>query len=472
MRAVTERSRVVVLARACSVVGGLFFVLSGLFPWFTAGAIATEPLRGRALLVASLGLVVIAAGILADRSPAAWEVVCAAAGVVGLVLVTLSTVAPPVELSPSLGVGLCAIGALAMLFAVFAARWRRDWVPPAHTSDDIDDEADESSPSVARTVLGSVGLLVALGLAYLVAWPAPTPTAESRPSPASSYDDAVGRFERVVEDERELNVFEPCTSRLFTHGETTDVAVVLFHGLTNCPQQFVAFGEQLHQAGANVVILRAPEHGIATADGDEIGGVGNVSDLSAEMLRDYADQSVDLAQGLGDEVRVLGLSMGGVIAAWTAQERDDVARVVAVAPAMTIPRVPVSLTHVFRNIFHKIPNVSLPSAGSKLDHAYAGETTKGLDATFGLAAHVADAGYGSSPAARDVIVVLNPDDDQVDPVHLSRFANAWAAHGGPVALHRLPAIGLPHDVIDVDQPDGDPGFVYPILIDLLDGVRP
>ena len=89
-----------------------------------------------------------------------------------------------------------------------------------------------------------------------------------------------------------------------------------------------------------------------------------------------------------------------------------------------------------------------------------------------MAAHVADAGYGSSPAARDVIVVLNPDDDQVDPVHLSRFTNAWAAHGGPVSLHRLPAVGLPHDVIDIDQPDADPELVYPILIDLLDGERP
>ena len=65
-----------------------------------------------------------------------------------------------------------------------------------------------------------------------------------------------------------------------------------------------------------------------------------------------------------DEVRVLGLSMGGVIAAWTAQHRSDVDRVVAVAPAINIPGVPAVLTHLFRNVFGKLPNISLPMSWS------------------------------------------------------------------------------------------------------------
>lgn len=31
-----------------------------------------------------------------------------------------------------------------------------------------------------------------------------------------------------------------------THDEKVDVAVVLFHGLTNCPKQFVELGTTLH----------------------------------------------------------------------------------------------------------------------------------------------------------------------------------------------------------------------------------
>ena len=79
---------------------------------------------------------------------------------------------------------------------------------------------------------------------------------------------------------------------------------------------------------------------------------------------------------------------------------------VAVAPAINIPLVPAVATHVFRNVAHKLPNVSLPSAGSQLDHAYAGQTTKGLDATFGMAAYVADSAYEDPPAAGDDSAVI------------------------------------------------------------------
>ena len=465
------------LPRAASVLGGLVLVASGLFPGFVAGPIASDPLRGRALLVAVVGLVVTVAGVLAARSPTGWQIVCAVAGSVGLALVLVSVVDPPIELTASLGVGLCLIGSVLCLVAVFAARWRHRWSPPAveqvaEATNGSGSEREVSQRSTGRTVALAAGLVIAVAVAYLVIWPASTPRLDARPSPTATHDDAIERFEEVTAGEAELNVFEPCESRLLTHGERTEVAVVLFHGLTNCPRQFVEFATLLFDAGANVVILRAPEHGIATDDGTAIGGVENVNSLTAEALRDHADDSVDIATGLGEEVRVLGLSMGGVVAAWTAQERADADRVVAVAPAMTIPGVPASLTQVFRNVFQKLPDVSLPSSGTPLDHAYDGETTKGLGATFTMAADVADEAYGASPASPDVIVVLNPDDDQVDPVHLSGFANAWAAHGGPVSLYRLPAVGLPHDVIDVDQTDGDPEFVSPILADLLDGNRP
>ena len=475
------------LPRVSSILGGLFLLASGMFPWFVAGAIATEPLRDRALFVALAGLVVTVTGVLAPRFPTAWQIVCGVTGSAGLVLVLVSAVDPPIELTASLGVGLCLIGSVLCVVAVFAARWRHRWSPPdiatvdeaagggepvGETQHDATSQGEGPSRSTGRTVALVAGLVIALAAAYLVAWPASTPRLAAQPAPTVSHGEAIERYEQVTAAEADLNVFEPCESRLLTHGERTDVAVVLFHGLTNCPRQFVELGTQLFEAGANVVILRAPEHGIANADGTAIGGVENVNSLSPEALRDYADDSVDIATGLGEEVRVLGLSMGGVVAAWTAQERADADRVVAVAPAMTIPGVPASLTQVFRNVFQKLPDMSLPSSGTPLDHAYAGETTTGLDATFTMAADVADEAYGASPASSDVIVVLNPDDDQVDPVHLSGFANAWAAHGGPVSLYRLPAVGLPHDVIDVDQPDGDPEFVYPILVDLLDGERP
>lgn len=72
-------------------------------------------------------------------------------------------------------------------------------------------------------------------------------------------DRVVARFESITAGEPGV-VFEPCESVLLDHGETVDVAVVLFHGLTNCPKQFVEFAEELHADGANVLILRAARH--------------------------------------------------------------------------------------------------------------------------------------------------------------------------------------------------------------------
>ena len=242
---------------------------------------------------------------------------------------------------------------------------------------------------------------------------------------------------------------------------------MLFHGLTNCPEQFQEFGTELYDQGANVLILRAPRHGLANSAGDGIGGVSNVDGLTASELVDYADNSIDIATGLGDEVKVLGLSMGGVLANWTAQERSDVDRVIAVAPAMSIPGMPSFLTTGFINLFHKIPAVDLPGE-SNLDHAYAGESTKGLVATFTIARAVETAS-DVGPAAKDVIVVVNPNDNQVDPDVVTGFAESWGSDGVPIVL--LPDAGLPHDVIDPDQPAGDPELVYPILIDLLQNGR-
>jgi esterase/lipase len=314
---------------------------------------------------------------------------------------------------------------------------------------------------------GAVLAAVVALVTVMAVWPASTSGLRAEPEPTTTHDEAVARFAEVTAGE-EGSVFEPCESRLLDHGKATDVVVVLFHGLTNCPEQFAEFGSELFEKGANVLILRAPRHGLANAAGDGIGGLSNIDGLTAGELTDFADTAIDIATGLGDDVRVLGLSMGGVLATWTAQERADVDRVVAVAPAMSIPRVPGFLTTGFVNLFDKVPGLDLPGE-SNLDHAYAGESTKGLVATFLLARFVERSAHDRGPAAADVVVVVNPHDNQVDNGFVTGFASSWGPQGVPVVT--LPDQGLPHDVIDPDQPDGDTDLVYPILVDLLESGR-
>lgn len=343
-----------------------------------------------------------------------------------------------------------------------------------------DDDADTSEAQTVdppRSGLRRVGrwvgrsAIVLLGLVLILAWvPVSTSGLGPEPDPTSTFDEAVARFETLTANEPDI-AFEPCQSRLLDHGERTEVVVVLYHGLTNCPKQYVELGNELFESGANVLILRAPRHGRASSDGDSIGSVSNVGQLTSEKLRDYADDSIDIAAGLGEEIRVTGLSMGGIVAAWSAQFRDEIDRVVVVAPALNIPGTPSIATTAFMNLSSRLPNISLPGQ-SKLDHAYAGESTKGLLAMFTLGRATQESTHQRGPAATEVVVVINPDDDQVDASEVKGFADRWARQDGRVDIVYLPAVGLPHDVIDGDQPDGDVDLVYPIMLDLLDSGAP
>ena len=341
--------------------------------------------------------------------------------------------------------------------------------PPLAVGDPEQAPSEDTRPrSPVRTIgrwLGRAMLVLLVIIVAMATWPVSTGGLGARSEPTSSYEESVELFNEITADEPDF-VFEPCQSQMMLHGQPTDVVVVLFHGLTNCPEQYLDFGKSLFDEGANVVILRAPGHGHANAGGDAIGSVSNAGGVDARELRDYADDAIDIATGLGDEVRVTGLSMGGVIASWVAQFRDDVDRVVVVAPALNIPGTPSVATSAFLNLFSRVPNIDLPGR-SKLDHAYAGETSRGLAAMFRLARATQDSTHHRGPAASEVIVVINPDDDQVDQDEVQGFATRWAEQDGRVSIEFLPATGLPHDVIDEAQPAGDVATVYPILFDLL-----
>ena len=153
---------------------------------------------------------------------------------------------------------------------------------------------------------------------------------QSKPHPASGYAEAVTRFQKIQANEgQELNPV--CHSILLTHGQRTEKAAVFFHGYTNCPDQFRDLGRIFYDMGYNVLIPRLPRHGLADRK------VENLTPLKAEELRDCADTSVDIACGLSQNVYVAGLSAGGTLTAWIAQNRSEVTRAVLIAPALGLP---------------------------------------------------------------------------------------------------------------------------------------
>jgi esterase/lipase len=289
----------------------------------------------------------------------------------------------------------------------------------------------------------------------------------SQPTP--SYDEAVQRINSIRSAEPpDLNPVG--RAQFLTHGHRTDRAVVLFHGYTNCPQQFKRLGEQLQQRGYNVWIPRASGHGLTNRLTDAHAAI------KAEGLITAASAAIDIAQGLGDEVRVMGLSMGGLMTTWVAQNRSDVVRAVSIAQASGFKALPKMWTPLIRRVILILPNqmqwwdATVQDKGAGPAHAYPRYATHGLMQLLRLGAALRSQAHRSIPAARSVVIVKNDNDESIDNTTLDDQVQLWRSSGAQNVETYTFGVEqrLIHDLIDPDQPAQRIEYVYPILIDLLE----
>ena len=202
--------------------------------------------------------------------------------------------------------------------------------------------------------------------------PVSTGNLESEPNPVAGYDEAIRQFEAVQQAEAPI-VHDARGSLLMTNGDKTEQVYVLIHGTTNSPRQWEELGTTLHKQGHNVLILRMPYHGLASHD------VSELKALRAEDLRDYADEAIDLASGLGDQITAIGISGGGAVTTWIAQHRPDVVRILALSPFYGVPEVPPMLNTFLMNLASRVPNVTLQNPEEpQRDWVYRGEATRGV----------------------------------------------------------------------------------------------
>jgi pimeloyl-ACP methyl ester carboxylesterase len=290
---------------------------------------------------------------------------------------------------------------------------------------------------------------------------------QSHPNPTPDYAAAFSRFQQIQQIEgSDLNPV--CHSILLTHGQRTERAVVFFHGLTNCPQQFRELGHIFYDLGYNVLIPRLPRHGIADRK------VENLSPLKAEELRDCADNSVDIACGLGRKVYVAGLSAGGTMAAWIAQNRGEVARVLLIAPALGFTRR--EGTRLQKGIALLLPllpdirtdwyNVDPDAPG----HTYPGFSSRALGQLLRVSVATFAGAFGQAPRVQDVVLVTSKSDEAVSDFVAWQLIGLWRAKG----LFRFTAVDFPktmkieHDMIDPAHKNQQTQIVYPVIVRLLD----
>jgi esterase/lipase len=286
--------------------------------------------------------------------------------------------------------------------------------------------------------------------------------------PATDYETALARFAQIHAQEAADESLNPvCCSKLLTHGNKTERVIILMHGMTNCPQQFVELAPIFFAQGYNVLIPRMPHNGLADPDTDDLRYLKSVE------LRDCSNEMVDIARGLGDHITFLGLSVGGLMATWVAQYRDDVNKAVIIAPSFTIgPRLGVGISRIIMRLFLILPNIMtqrLKPFKDGPDHNYLGFATKGLGEMMRFGFSIYDVSKKRSAAAQSVLIITNAADAAVNNKITLEVAKNWQNNG----LHQLnkyefdAKYKLIHDLIDPGQKEQNVSVTYPILLDLI-----
>jgi carboxylesterase len=315
-------------------------------------------------------------------------------------------------------------------------------------------------------LIGAPGLLVAGVATSLmpVGVPGPLPP----PDPALDHAAAVRRFAMLPED---VPVNPVCGPRLYTHGTRTGRVVVFLHGLTNCPQQFDSLARLLHQRGANVLIVRLPHHGLADRMTEDL------QRLTAAEVARVSQQAVDIGRGLGDSVTVVGLSLGATAAAWLAEVRADVHRVIAIAPVLGVAPVRPSLTPAITRFLLTIPN-QFPwwddEQRERLEgppYVYPRFSTRALGETLRMGLAVLARAEREAPRAGSVVLVTVGGDHAISNAAVRQLERSWARRApGKVSAYEFPAeYRLNHDVIDPLQPNQRTDVTYPVMLDLIGG---
>jgi alpha-beta hydrolase superfamily lysophospholipase len=256
-------------------------------------------------------------------------------------------------------------------------------------------------------------------------------------------------------------------SILLSHGQRAPKAFVLLHGLTASPEQFASFGRVLFERGANVLIPRLPHHGHS----DRL--TNALEALTAEELEAFSLSTVERARELGERVIVAGFSVGGLLAAWIAQNHA-VDRAVSIAPFLGINGLPHAAGLHAMRLALRLPNRFMwwdPVLRERQmpAHGYPRYPTRAVAQAYRVALGLFDAARLGAPKAREIALVLNASETTVSNRSARRLAQLWNARTqGVVETHRLGGLPPSHDIIEPLRSPELVALVYPQLLDLVD----
>lgn len=244
--------------------------------------------------------------------------------------------------------------------------------------------------------------------------------------------------------------------------------VVLLHGLTSSPRQFLPFGERLFKRGHNVLIPRMPLHG----HGDRM--TDALHELSPAELRATVNEALASAKHMGDRVSVIGFSLGGLMAAWAAQHHPDIALAMCISPFVGIKRMPRHAGRVLARLALRARNQffwwnPMRRADLKPDWGYPRYPTHAIARLYLFADEILREAERSAPSALRVLLVRNRRELAVNLADIETLAGLWRRSAPDrVSLHDLEDIPPSHDIIESERDLDVAQLVYPQLERLID----
>jgi len=257
-------------------------------------------------------------------------------------------------------------------------------------------------------------------------------------------------------------------SVVLDHGMRAARVTVLLHGLTASPRTWQEFARVRFERGENVLVPRLPRHGHADRMSEALAG------LTSDELLAQGERILDAAAVLGEEIVLVGHSLGGALALHVAHHDARVDRVVAVAPFLGIKRLPRDWHAWARAVLEKTPNRFLywdpiERGRGVPEHGYHRYTTRSLAAGLALAdALRADANAGP-PRGRHIEIVRNDGESSVNNRAIDDLVARWRAAGGEgVRVLRVLGLGSSHDIVEPERTRAPAGRFLPMLHAILD----
>jgi pimeloyl-ACP methyl ester carboxylesterase len=282
------------------------------------------------------------------------------------------------------------------------------------------------------------------------------------------YQTAQEGLEWFARRDRSAHVGELGHTLVFDHGRRTARSILLLHGLSASPRQFVAIAQALHERGHNVFVPRLPRHGYRNRLSEAL------ATMNAAQLEACANDSLAIARGLGERVTVAGFSLGGLLAAYVGQF-FEVHRAIAISPFLGVSIIP----NVFRMPIARWV-LSRPNRFFWWDpfqrerqlpeHGYPRFATHAVAHGLTLAHEVMESALTTPPKAEELILVINPHDSAVNRRAIVRLGQRWfRKKPHAVKTHRLQ--GLPPFVHDIIEPKRYPSVsqrITPVLVEIID----